>query len=103
MMEFKAIKKVYFIGIGGIGMSSLARYFKFHGKEVSGYDRTETALTRKLVAEGIPVHYEDELALAPKDVGLVVYTPAIPKDHLEFNFYLANDYLMLKRSEVLGL
>jgi UDP-N-acetylmuramate--alanine ligase len=103
MIEIKDITKIYFIGIGGIGMSSLARYFKFHGKEVSGYDRTETALTRKLVAEGIPVHYEDELALAPKDVGLVVYTPAIPKDHLEFNFYLANDYLMLKRSEVLGL
>src|SRR5258707_294384 len=61
MIELKDIKKVYFIGIGGIGMSALARYFKFHGREVSGYDKTETPLTKMLVEEGIPVHYEDDL------------------------------------------
>src|ERR1041384_1981198 len=72
MVDIKDINKVYFLGIGGIGMSALARYFKFHGKEVSGYDKTETPLTRQLVSEGIPVHYDDNLALAPKDAQLIV-------------------------------
>ena len=102
MIDIKDISKVYFIGIGGIGMSALARYFKFHGKEVSGYDKTETPLTRQLVAEGIPVHYEDNLALAPKEAQLVVYTPAVPKDHSELRYYQQNNYPLLKRSEVLG-
>ncbi len=87
MVQLEDIKKVYFIGIGGIGMSAIARYFKFHGREVSGYDKTETVLTKQLVAEGIPVHYDDNLELAPKDADLVVYTPAIPKDHSELNYY----------------
>ena len=96
-------KKIYFIGIGGIGMSAIARYFKFQGKEVSGYDKTETVLTKELIAEGIPVHYEDNVALVPKDADLVVYTPAIPADHKELQYFRDNNYRLLKRSEVLGL
>ena len=96
-------RKIYFIGIGGIGMSAIARYFKFQGKEVSGYDKTETVLTKELVAEGIPVHYEDNVALVPKDADLVVYTPAIPADHKELQFFRDNKYRLFKRSEVLGL
>ena len=103
MIDIKNIQKIYFIGIGGIGMSSLARYFKFHGKDVSGYDRTETVLTGQLQAEGIPVHFNDDPDLVPKDAGLVVYTPALPKDHRELNFYLNKQYPVLKRSDVLGL
>ncbi|THU41040.1 UDP-N-acetylmuramate--L-alanine ligase [Niastella caeni] len=102
MVDIKDIKKVYFIGIGGIGMSALARYFKFHGKEVSGYDKTETLLTKQLTSEGIPVHYEDNLDLAPKDAQLIVYTPAVPKEHTELLYYQQNNYPLLKRSEVLG-
>jgi len=102
MIDIRDIQKVYFIGIGGIGMSALARYFKFHGKEVSGYDKTETPLTKQLVSEGIPVHYEDNLTLAPKDAQLVVFTPAVPKDHSELLYYQQNNYPLLKRSEVLG-
>jgi UDP-N-acetylmuramate--alanine ligase len=102
MIDIRDIQKVYFIGIGGIGMSALARYFKFHGKEVSGYDKTETPLTKQLVSEGIPVHYEDRLDLAPKDAQLIVYTPAVPKQHSELLYYQQNNYPLLKRSEVLG-
>jgi len=102
MTDIKSIKKVYFIGIGGIGMSALARYFLFHGKEVSGYDKTETVLTKQLVEEGIPVHYEDNPALAPKDAQLVVYTPAVPKDHKDLLYYQQHNYTVLKRSDVLG-
>lgn len=84
-------------------MSALARYFRFHGKQVSGYDKTETVLTKQLVSEGIPVHYDDNLELAPKDADIVIYTPAIPKDHTEWNYYKDNNYPLYKRSEVLGL
>ena len=103
MIDVKDISKIYFIGIGGIGMSALARYFKFHGKEVTGYDKTETNLTKALAGEGIAIHYEDNVSLAPKDADLVVYTPAVPKDHQELNYYRDNDYKLLKRSDVLGL
>lgn len=103
MIELKDIQKVYFIGIGGIGMSALARYFKFHGRDVSGYDKTETPLTKKLVEEGIPVHYEEDLSKAPQDAQLIVFTPAVPKAHKELVFYQQNNYTLLKRSEVLGL
>src|SRR5260221_14751882 len=102
MIDLQRIKKVYFIGIGGIGMSALARYFSFHGASVNGYDKTETALTKQLVEEGIPVHYEDNPALAPKDAQLVVYTPAVPKDHKELLYYQQHNYTVLKRSDVLG-
>ena len=103
MLELKDIKKIYFIGIGGIGMSALARYFRFHGASVSGYDKTSTALTRELESEGIPVHYEDDPEQAPHDADLVVYTPAVPKDHKELLYYQQHGYTILKRSDVLGV
>jgi len=98
----EGVKRVYFLGIGGIGMSALARYFKINGAAVSGYDKTETVLTKKLVAEGIAVHYEDNIELIDKAAELVVYTPAVPKDHKELNYFLENNYNLVKRSEVLG-
>lgn len=103
MIQLNDIKKVYFIGIGGIGMSALARYFKFHRREVSGYDKAETVLTKQLVSEGIPVHYEENLDLAPKDAELIVYTPAVPKEHKELVYYRDHQYTLMKRSEVLGV
>ena len=98
------MKKVYFIGIGGIGMSALARWFKFKGYAVAGYDRTPSELTRELEAEGIPVHYEDRPDLIPTDVGntLVVYTPAIPDELGEMQFVRAGGYNVVKRSQILG-
>ena len=103
MMEFKDIKKVYFIGIGGIGMSALARYFKFHGKAVSGYDKTATVLTHQLEKEGIAVHYKEDPDQIPTDADLVVYTPAVPAAHKELVYYQQHGQPLLKRSEVLGL
>ena len=92
----------YFLGIGGIGMSALARYFHQRGDCVSGYDRTETPLTRQLVAEGIPVHYQDNPALIPDGIDLVVYTPAVPTDTAEYRYLLEKGYPIKKRSQVLG-
>jgi UDP-N-acetylmuramate--alanine ligase len=102
-MNLKDIKKVYFIGIGGIGMSALARYFKSLGAEVSGYDKTSTALTDQLISEGINVTFEDNVDALPKELDMVIYTPAIPKDHKGFNFYKDNNYNLKKRSEILGI
>jgi UDP-N-acetylmuramate--alanine ligase len=95
------IKKIYFIGIGGIGMSALARYFKSKQVEVSGYDKTPTPLTRELEASGIGIHYEERVDLAPKDVDAVVYTPAIPAQHAELVYYREHNYSVVKRSDVL--
>ena len=78
---------VYFLGIGGIGMSALARYFNSRGHRVSGYDRTESALTRQMTEEGMTIHYEDKVSLADKDAALVIYTPAIPEGHKEMEFF----------------
>ncbi len=103
MPDLKHIQKLYFIGIGGIGMSALARYFRQQGKAVSGYDKTETDLTRTLTAEGIPVSYSDDAAAISKDIQLVVYTPAIPKDNRILNYFREQGVELLKRSEVLGL
>jgi UDP-N-acetylmuramate--alanine ligase len=103
MTDLKKIENIYFIGIGGIGMSALARYFLLQGKKVSGYDKTETNLTITLTAEGIPVAYIDDPVSIPKDVQLVVYTPAIPKNNLGLNYYREHGYTLMKRSEVLGL
>src|SRR6201991_347500 len=103
MIELKDIKRIYFIGIGGIGMSALARYFRFHGRQVSGYDKTATALTRQLEEEGIAVHYEEDPDAIPKEVDLVVYTPAVPAAHKELVWYQQHSYTLMKRSEVLGL
>ncbi len=92
---------VYFIGIGGIGMSALARYFKSRGAVVSGYDKAVTPLTRKLEEEGLDVHFEEDIDMIPKDVDVVVYTPAIPADHKELVYYKENNYTVVKRSDVL--
>lgn len=100
-MNVRALKRVYFVGIGGIGMSALARFFRNQGTVVNGYDRTETALTKQLVAEGMGVHYADDINLLDKETELVVYTPAIPKDHAELNWYRDNGYGVYKRSDVL--
>jgi UDP-N-acetylmuramate--alanine ligase len=103
MKNLKDIKKIYFLGIGGIGMSALARYFKWLGADISGYDKTQTALTDELVKEGIAVTFEDDVNSIPKDADLVVYTPAIPKDHKGLNYYRDNGFDLKKRSEVLGI
>ena len=96
------LQGVYFLGIGGIGMSALARYFNSIGVAVSGYDKTETTLCKQLSAEGISIHYEDNIELIDKHAQLVIYTPAVPKDHKELNYYLQNDFTVTKRSDVLG-
>jgi UDP-N-acetylmuramate--alanine ligase len=98
-----AWKKVYFLGIGGIGMSALARYLKSSGIEVSGYDRTPSKLTDELEAEGIPVHFEEKTDTDISNLDLVVYTPAIPKDNKEFIFLSHCGVPMIKRSELLGM
>lgn len=94
---------LYFIGIGGIGMSAIARYFKSKGYAVSGYDKTPTALTQQLQAEGIDIHFEENLEIIPKKVDMVVYTPAIPASHAELQFYLNHNYKLVKRSDILKL
>lgn len=109
MMTLDAIKKVYFIGIGGIGMSAIARYFLNRGCEVYGYDKTKTALTTLLEEEGMVVSYEDEthtlpVGLQAQDLELlVVYTPAIPKDSKILNYFIDEGFELKKRSEVLGI
>lgn len=100
----KTYSYIYFIGIGGIGMSAIARYFKFKGYEVSGYDKTPSELTAALEAEGIPVHYDDDISRIPKKVKstLVVYTPAIPASLGELQYVLDKGYRVIKRSQMLG-
>ncbi|MDB2606825.1 UDP-N-acetylmuramate--L-alanine ligase [Zobellia sp.] len=107
-MDLKRIHNVYFIGIGGIGMSALARYFKFVGKQVAGYDKTQTPLTDELSGLGIAIHYKDDISAVTgtyqnKENTLVVYTPAVPLAHTEYQYFLANGFDIKKRSEVLGL
>lgn len=97
------VKALYFIGIGGIGMSALARYFNSKGVKVSGYDRTPTTLTHQLEDEGISIHYTEDVSLLPKDVDMVVYTPAVPQDRAELQYYRSNNYKVVKRSDVLGM
>ncbi|MBP5190302.1 MAG: UDP-N-acetylmuramate--L-alanine ligase [Bacteroidales bacterium] len=94
--------KYYFLGIGGIGMSALARFFKLGGHTVSGYDRTESPLTKQLESEGIAIHYDDNPDLVPDDIDLVIYTPAVPKETLEFQYIEQKGIPMEKRSQVLG-
>lgn len=101
MKDFKNISRVYFLGIGGIGMSALARYFLSKKITVSGYDKASTALTQQMELEGVNIHYEDNVYLLDKKANLVVYTPAIPKNQKEFNFYKNNGYDLVKRSDVL--
>ena len=97
------IQRVYFLGIGGIGMSALARYFHQHGAEVYGYDRTETPLTKSLAAAGMHLHYEDRVELVPSNLDLAIWTPALPADHQELNHIRSLGIPLLKRAAVLGL
>ena len=101
-------KNIFFLGIGGIGMSAIARYFKRIGKNVAGYDKTPTQLTHELEAEGIVIHYTDDLENITADYQntedtLVVYTPAVPKNHVELNYFQNNGFAVKKRAEVLGI
>ena len=95
--------EVYFIGIGGIGMSAVARYFHSKGVKVSGYDKTPTTLTKEMESTGISIHYEENIERIPKDPQLVVYTPAVPGDHKELQYYQQQGKKVLKRSDVLQL
>jgi UDP-N-acetylmuramate--alanine ligase len=106
-MNLNQIQNVYFIGIGGIGMSALARYFKNIGKQVSGYDKTPSTLTNELIESGINIHFEDNISLIPSDYfvenTLVIITPAVPTSHSEWNYFLERNYQVKKRAEVLGI
>ena len=107
-MDLKRIHNVYFIGIGGIGMSALARYFKFIGKSVAGYDKTQTPLTEELSGLGIDIHYQDDITVVTdgfknKENTLIVYTPAVSEEHEEYQYFLTNGFEIKKRSEVLGI
>lgn len=101
MVAIKNIQRVYFIGIGGIGMSAIARYFNENGASVSGYDRTETGLTQQLASEGMHIHYTDDVQALDREAQVVVYTPAIPASHAELNWYRDNGYTVVKRSDIL--
>ena len=106
-MNLNQIHNVYFIGIGGIGMSALARYFQNIGKNVSGYDKTPSALTNELIAGGMNIHFEDNISLIPVNYfvenTLVILTPAVPITHSELNYFLEREFIVKKRAEVLGL
>ena len=106
-MNLDKIHNVYFIGIGGIGMSAIAKYFKSNGKNVAGYDKVSTKLTEALQDIGVQIHFTDSInsiaeEFKNKNETLVVYTPAIPENHTELNFFLKHNFTVLKRSEILG-
>ncbi len=106
-MNLNAIHNVYFIGIGGIGMSAIAHYFASNGKQVAGYDKTPSQITKTLEANGVEIHFEDALDNIPipflkKEETLIVYTPAIPENHLELNYFFEHNFSVLKRAEILG-
>jgi UDP-N-acetylmuramate--alanine ligase len=102
-MQLNDIHTIYFVGIGGIGMSALARYFHGRGAAVHGYDRTSTPLTQQLEQEGMHIHYQEAIDLIPTGLDLVVYTPAIPADHLELQYFQTHQFPIKKRAEVLGI
>lgn len=106
-MKLDQYDSIYFLGIGGIGMSAIARWFKHKGLRVAGYDKTPTPLTHELLEEGMEIHFEDRIEFIPgyisKEKTLVVFTPAIPKNHLEHSYLKEKGFTILKRSEVLGL
>ena len=102
-MKISDLKRAYFIGIGGIGMSAIARYFNFLGIEIFGYDKTETKLTKKLVSEGMKIHYEPDTQGFPEKIDVVVFTPAIPDDFPELAYVRNQGFPVYKRSEMLGL
>lgn len=106
-MNLNTIHNVYFIGIGGIGMSAIAHYFASNGKQVAGYDKTPSQITKTLEGKGVEIHFEDALDNIPipflkKEETLIVYTPAIPENHLELNYFFEHNFRVLKRAEILG-
>jgi len=102
MKRFENIEYIFFIGIGGIGMSALAKYFKILGKKVSGYDRTPSLITAQLKELDIPVFFEDSIEVLPQKTDLVIYTPAIPSTHKQLTYFRDNGYPIKKRAEILG-
>ncbi len=108
-MDINKIHNVYLIGIGGIGMSAIARYFKSLDMNVAGYDKTPTTLTDELINEGINIHFNDNIQNIPElyttdiNKALIIYTPAIPKNHSELNYFKINNFQIYKRSKILGL
>jgi UDP-N-acetylmuramate--alanine ligase len=103
LIDIAAIRKAYFIGIGGIGMSAIARFFHSRGVAVSGYDKTVTALTNALAAEGIEIDYTDDASLCPTDADIIVYTPAIPQDNKIMAYCRQQNMNLLKRSDILQI
>ena len=106
-MNLNDIKSVYFVGIGGIGMSAIARYFLHKGLVVGGYDKTPSDLTKKLQEEGASIHYTEDVEQIPTackkaDSTLVIYTPAIPTEHQELTYFRQNGFEIQKRAQVLG-
>ncbi len=102
-MNLEELQSVYFLGIGGIGMSALARFLHHRGVKVSGYDKTPTRLTTELLAEGISIHFDENPAAIPVDTQLVIYTPAIPREHKEWTAIYQRNIPLMKRAELLGL
>jgi len=103
IIEISNVQNIYFVGIGGIGMSALARYFNKLGKNISGYDRVTTVLTKTLEEEGMKIQYDENVDTVPEEIDLVVYTPAIPKDQKILTHFQKNGYVVMKRSQALGL
>ena len=106
-MNLENIHNIYFVGIGGIGMSSISSYFNSNGKNVAGYDITPTEITKSLEKLGMQIHFEDSINLIPADFKnsqntIIIYTPAVPKNHSELNYFIDNNFKVLKRSEILG-
>ncbi len=101
-MRLDNLNRIYFLGIGGIGMSALARYFNFQGKTVSGYDKTQTQLTEALEKEGIQITYSDSVRTLDTQADLVVYTPAIPQNSVQLNYFKTHHFLLKKRAKILG-
>src|SRR5690606_23746695 len=100
-MNIKDIKRIYFVGIGGIGMSALARFFNQRNVLVNGYDKTETELTKALVSENIGVTFQDNSDQVDPNADVVIYTPAIPVDNAILNWYRENNFAVYKRSDAL--
>lgn len=97
------IERVFFLGVGGIGMSAIARYFNSKGVSVLGYDRTETPLTQQLISEGVVIYYEDDISRIPENIDLVVFTPAIPDHNAHLKYFEVHGFRLFKRAEILGM
>ena len=102
-MTLDKINTIYFLGIGGIGMSALARFFLLQGKQVYGYDLMFTEITSQLITEGAYIHFEEDITQIPAQIDMVIYTPAIPEEHEEYQYFIKHKIPLLKRSEILGI